>query len=215
MASAQGRHIYDRYAREVTVEITLEESVSVGRDEGVGVEIGVVEDRMEIDSMVSYSLERKDGMIDGSKTAVHHQDERQTARSYVVDGEEIVGDGDHQTAGTLDEDTIVAAEQFFRAVVDDVEGDVAAIDACSELRRAGVGVDQRCCGVVEILGKHLHIAEAAVSLDILRGADATGLYEFLSDDRQALLHPLRCKPCGAECLSGVGVDAADKKCRVP
>ncbi len=74
--------------------------------------IEVVEHRIEGDSPALDGLETQQGMVDAAQLARSDKDERITLLRYVVDGEKVLGKGDHQTAGSFHQYPVVAASQF-------------------------------------------------------------------------------------------------------
>ena len=203
----QCRDVEDLGGGEVAGNVAGNETAGVVGNDLIAVEVGVVEDVFQIDSACSDGFKTEDGMVDRSEDAICDDSERQTARGDVVDGEKVVGDGNHESAGTLDEEDVVARCEELTAAVDGRKVDRAAVDTRGELCGGGVGEYDRRSGEVCVFRERACAGETAVELDVLGATYVAGLDEFLSYYRQASVHHLTCEPGCAVAFSGVSVDA--------
>lgn len=190
--------------------VSADKSEGIVGDNGVVVEVVVEYHRAQLYSARFHGLKRQNGMIDGAKTGVCHQHERQVARRNIVDGESAVIDWHHQAAGALDEHRIVSLEQPGGGAVDEGEVYVAAVEARGQLCRSRVCEYDGGRSTVEVFGQQVYAAEAAMGLDVLGSVIAACLYEFLRHHTAAAVH----EPAGEEGrgirFAGIGVDAAYK-----
>lgn len=173
-------------------DVAAEECLSVGTDDAVGVEMLVVDDGGETYVARFDGFEREYGMIDGAEYAVGDKYERKIARRDIVDGKEIISDGNHQSSRPFNKHHIVAFKQCFGRAVNDAEVDFASVHARCELSGGGIGEDYGSGRMVKVLGERVDAHQTAVEVDVLGKSGVAGLDEFLGDDAFALFH----KTCG-------------------
>ena len=207
---AEDGDVEDGSAGKVAVNIAADEAAGVGGDDFVAVEVGVIEHAVDCDAAALEGLEGQDGMVDRAKHTIGDDSDRQIARGNIVDGEEIVGDRHHQSAGAFDKDDIIARRECGGAAVNGREVNLAAVYARGELCRSRIAENDGRRGHVEVFGKRRDAEKAAVGVDVLGVADIAGLNEFLGCDSQAAVEILTGEPGSAVGLAGVGVDAGDK-----
>lgn len=197
--------------REVAPEVAAQVLLRVLLDGGVGQSgIEVVEHGVEPDTAAGHGFQAEEGVVHAAQLARGDEDERIASFGDVVDGEVLVLQGDHQAAGTFDQHRVVAAGQFLRSLPDAFEVYFAAVDACGQVGRGGVGEDFGHGEAFAVFGQVAGAHEAAVQVDILAVAHVACLDEFLGDDASAFFDELRRIPGGTVGLSGIGVDAADE-----
>ena len=172
--------------------------------------IEVVEHRIEGDSPALDGLETQQGMVDAAQLARSDKDERITLLRYVVDGEKVLGKGDHQTAGSFHQYPVVAASQFEGGTFNLVEINGAPVDACGQVGRAGIGIDFGHGQTFPVFGQVSRAHDAAVEVDVLAMADVARLDELLGDDPVAFVGKFLGQPGCTIAFPGICIDATDK-----
>ena len=97
----------------MALEPGLEVALGVGLDGGVGYRgIKIVEEVAHGDVAALDGFEAEQGVVDAAELAAGDEDEGIALRLEVVDGEIILGEGDHQSASAFDEDDIVTTGEL-------------------------------------------------------------------------------------------------------
>ena len=97
----------------MALEPGLEVALGVGLDGGVGYRgVEVVEEVAHGDAAALDGFEAEQGVVDAAQFAAGDEDQGIALRLEVVDGEIILGEGDHQAAGAFDEDDIVTTGEL-------------------------------------------------------------------------------------------------------
>ena len=97
----------------MALEPGLEVALGVGLDSGVGYRgVEVVEEVAHEDAAALDGFETEQGVVDAAELAAGDEDEGIALRLEVVDGEIILGEGDHQSASAFDEDDIVTTGEL-------------------------------------------------------------------------------------------------------
>ena len=172
--------------------------------------IKVVKHRIENDSPALDSLETQQGMVDAAQLARSDEDERIMLLRHIVDGEEIFGKGNHQTAGAFYEHGIIAMGKFPGGTLYFSEVYRAHVYAGGEVVREGIGEYLGHGQPLFVFRQVAGSGEAAVQVDVLGMTGVAGLDELLGDDAQAALHKLTGVPGGAIAFSGICINAADE-----